>query len=103
MKKGMTLIEVIIAMAVLAIISLAVLSALSFSIVGIFGLGDTTVRVFDSQIVMEDDVSDDPASRLEDETITLSLEIDSVDYDLDIHGNNYSHDQLDMFLPKWGD
>ncbi len=103
MKKGMTLIEVIIAMAILSTITLAVLSALSFSIIGIFGLGDTTVGVFDSQIIMENDVSDNPADRLEDETITLSLEIDSVHYDLDVHGDSYKHGELDMFLPKWGD
>ena len=98
MKKGMTLIEVIIAMAILSIISLGVLSALSFSLQGIFGFGDTTVGVFDSQVVMEDDVSDDPNGRLVDETITLSVE-----YDLDVHGDSYTHGKLDMFLPKWGD
>ena len=100
MKKGMTLIEIIIAMAILSIFTLAILSVFSYTVVGIFHFGDDTVSVFDSQENMEAIVADDPSLRLDNESITFSVDIESVNYDLIVDGENFSDGELDMFLPK---
>ena len=100
MKKGMTLIEIIIAMAILSIFSLAILSVFSYTVVGIYHFGDDTVSIFDSQENMEAIVADDPSLRLDDENITFTVDIESVNYDLIVDGENFSDGELDMFLPK---
>ena len=100
MKKGMTLIEIIIAMAILSIFSLAILSVFSYSVVGIYHFGDDTVSVFDSQENMEEIVADDPSLRLSGDSITFSVDIATDHYDLTVDGENFSDGELDMFLPK---
>jgi prepilin-type N-terminal cleavage/methylation domain-containing protein len=52
-EKGMTLIEVIIAMAILTVIALGLITFLSSTYIGIIRAGDNTEASFDSQEYIE--------------------------------------------------
>ena len=99
MKKGMTLIEIIIAMAILSIFSLAILSVFSYAVVGIYHFGDDTVSVFDSQENMEAKVAVKPRVQT-GASIIFDVHIDGNDYQLNVDGENFSDGELDMFLPE---
>jgi prepilin-type N-terminal cleavage/methylation domain-containing protein len=58
-NNGMTLIEVIIALAILGILSLMVLTFFSATIIGIIHFGDYTEDVFLNQDLIEEHISDD--------------------------------------------
>lgn len=77
-KKGFTLIEIVVAMAILFLISIGFISLFSFSVGAIFGAGDKSEKIFDAQGRVDNAIEvDDPSSiegvTSEDKNITIDF------------------------------
>ncbi|MBN2259622.1 MAG: prepilin-type N-terminal cleavage/methylation domain-containing protein [Clostridiales bacterium] len=94
-KKGMTLIEVIIALAILGILSVIVLSFFSVSLLGIFRFGDFTEKVFIDQELLELDISNDVSGN----PATIQFSFEGEDSPISIDGEEVIEGGLEVFLP----
>lgn len=94
-KEGMTLIEIIIAMALLAIISVGLISVMSTTIIGIHKFGNETVDVFTDQDSIEDDIVDSAATGTSG---SITFQFDSGDT-ITINGETIEQNELEIFKP----
>ncbi|MEA3424303.1 MAG: type II secretion system protein [Bacillota bacterium] len=79
MNRGMTLVEVIIAMALLSIITLIMFMVVGTSVIGIFNFGNDTKELFSDIKIMEEVIS---VRNLSDSNVDVIFQ--SVDFDFNI-------------------
>jgi prepilin-type N-terminal cleavage/methylation domain-containing protein len=106
--KGMTLIEIIIAMALLSFIAIAVLSLLSSTFIGILNFGENTEEVFISQDYVESvlrydydpTVGNNPAGSVCQNFTTTSVTFTFGGQNVSVIGEECSNEDIEVFIPR---
>jgi len=98
LKKGFTLIEVILSIAILGIISIAFLTMFTSGIVGISNSGKKSVSHYTAQSQIEININD--SENLPDDTSPINLNFSGIIYPVSGHKIivNYKYGSLDKTL-----
>lgn len=93
-QKGMTLIELVIAMMILSIVTLGLISMMTRTIIVMYDFGDTTEQVLNSQETIE---------VISGQVVTTPNASETFNFNgivVDVNGEEVSDGEIEIFIPQ---
>ena len=99
-KKGFTLIEIILAIAIIGIMAVAFIPVFTSGFKGVIYAGETKTGMFDSQNILEQEVADSVNTGTETLTVIFPADGTNPEFSVTTNGETVNNDSYILFKAK---